>query len=420
MTPQYTLFVEGGISDKNRADFASAEVFRVNSSTVKSYTRIGIEKENFFLRAFWNQFDVENANTPLIPFLSVTDPAGNVQGLTILSNSYDIASQYRTTLFTNHRVTTGANYRLNTISGSFVRRSDTEQRFGVYLQDEWQPVEYFSINFGGRIDLHNEIHPTYSPRIAIFLFPHPDHTFRFSGSLAYRPPTLLDADLVTVTSTIGLGPTTSTTTTGTSNLEPEKIISYELEYQGWFIQHRLRARGALFFNHISDFITSNVAGTSFINNGVGDIYGGEIGAEFFATTWLRGFANVAYQQIGQMFTADHKRGAPHLKLNGGLRGKWNNGFNGEVTIHYVGAATYPITPSFSTFAALSLIPASAVPNQRVDSYTLVNLRGGYKFWQDRAEVSIAIYNALNDRHREHPQGDVIGSRVLGWLTMYLD
>lgn len=213
----YTVFAEGGISDKNRADFASAEVFRVNSSTVKSYARIGIEKENFFLRAFWNQFDVESANTPLIPFLSVTDPAGNAQGLTILSNSYDIASQYGTTIFTNHRVTTGANYRLNTISGSFVMRNDTEHRFGVYLQDEWQPLKYLAINAGGRIDLHNEIHPTYSPRIALLLFPHPDHTIRFSGSLAYRPPTMLDANIVTLTSTIGLGPTTSTTTTtGTS------------------------------------------------------------------------------------------------------------------------------------------------------------------------------------------------------------
>lgn len=60
-----------------------------------------------------------------------------------------------------------------------------------------------------------------------------------------------------------------------------------------------------------------------------------------------------------------------------------------------------------------------VPNTRVGSYTLLNLRGGYRFWDDRAELAISVFNALNDRHKEHPLGDTIGSRVLGWLTVKL-
>ena len=34
-----------------------------------------------------------------------------------------------------------------------------------------------------------------------------------------------------------------------------------------------------------------------------------------------------------------------------------------------------------------------------------------------AEVSISAFNALNDRHKENPLGDTIGSRVMGWLTV---
>src|SRR4051794_29385624 len=34
-----------------------------------------------------------------------------------------------------------------------------------------------------------------------------------------------------------------------------------------------------------------------------------------------------------------------------------------------------------------------------------------------AEVAVSAFNALNDTHKEHPLGDTIGSRVMGWLTV---
>jgi len=65
------------------------------------------------------------------------------------------------------------------------------------------------------------------------------------------------------------------------------------------------------------------------------------------------------------------------------------------------------------------------PAARVGSYNLLNLRTGYKFWQQKAEagymrdaeVAISAFSALNDTHKEHPLGDTIGSRVMGWLTV---
>lgn len=82
-------------------------------------------------------------------------------------------------------------------------------------------------------------------------------------------------------------------------------------------------------------------------------------------------------------------------------------------MHYVGRASYPIrTEGYSNFGI-------AIPSENVDPYTLLNIRGGYRFWNQRAEVAISAYNALNNRHREHPLGDTIGSRVMGWLTLTL-
>ncbi|MEE9232256.1 MAG: hypothetical protein V3U07_02265, partial [Nitrospirales bacterium] len=60
-----------------------------------------------------------------------------------------------------------------------------------------------------------------------------------------------------------------------------------------------------------------------------------------------------------------------------------------------------------------------VPDGRVESYNLVNICAGWRFWQEQAELAITAYNALNDRHREHPLGQKVGSRVMGWLTFRL-
>jgi iron complex outermembrane receptor protein len=67
----------------------------------------------------------------------------------------------------------------------------------------------------------------------------------------------------------------------------------------------------------------------------------------------------------------------------------------------------------------------SVPPVRVGSYNLLNLRISGKFWHQKAEagymrdaeVAVSAFNALNDTHKEHPLGDTIGSRVMGWLTV---
>ncbi len=146
-----------------------------------------------------------------------------------------------------------------------------------------------------------------------------------------------------------------------------------------------------------------------IQGGNADIYGGEAGFEFLATRWLTGFANFSYQEINQTFTADARRGGPRFKWNAGLRGEWDNGLSGEILYHYVGAATYPISQAFTVFRTLW---GNTRRILRVDSYNLLNLRGAYKFWQQKAEagymrdaeVAISAFNALNDEHKEHPLG----------------
>jgi iron complex outermembrane receptor protein len=281
---------------------------------------------------------------------------------------------------------------------------------------------------GLRFDMDTFVNPTYSPRGSLVYVPLPNHTFRAAVSVGYRPPTEFENNVKVMTQ-VNLPPPFGpivNQTRGSSNLDPEKIVSYEIGYQGWFLKHRLRLRADLFYNHLKDLIQFNAlstgAPTSPTNGGSGDIYGGEAGVEILFTPWLSGFANYSYQDFDQNFVNQSRRTGAQSKVSAGMRIDMENGLNGEALFHYVGPTTYPISPVFGSFAPITGEPA---PNPRVGSYTLLNLRGAYRFWEERAptghmrqaEVAISVFNALNDRHKEHPLGETIKSRVMGWLTI---
>ena len=128
---------------------------------------------------------------------------------------------------------------------------------------------------------------------------------------------------------------------------------------------------------------------------------------------MSGFVNGAFQEIGQTIRGINERAGPRFKINGGLRVQSDLGWSGEALVHFVSATTYPLASAFTTLAPFG----ASAPDARVNPYTLLNLRVGYSFWKDRAEAAVSVFNALNDRHKEHPLGDTIGSRVLGWLTI---
>ncbi len=204
-------------------------------------------------------------------------------------------------------------------------------------------------------------------------------------------------------------------------MKPEHLRSLELSYQGWWWQHRIRTRASLFYNEIDDLIdfqpTGPVPTDPVITANVGDaqIYGGEVGVEILATSWLSGWANLAYQEIDQNVTGENRRAGPAWKVNGGLRVDSTYGLNGEILVHYVDATDYPIAQIFHDLAPFGVV----APDAEADRYTLLNLRGGYRFWDDRAELAISVFNALNDRHQEYQLGETIKSRVLGWFTVIL-
>jgi hypothetical protein len=137
------------------------------------------------------------------------------------------------------------------------------------------------------------------------------------------------------------------------------------------------------------------------------------GVDFIVTRWLSGFANASYQQIAQIFVAAGRGGAPAWKVNAGLQGEWDNGLSGETTVYYVTAATYSGIETYQTLAPFG----ATGPRSRVDGYTLLNLRGASRFRKQQAaggyvrdaEVAVSAFNSLNNKHKEHPLDNTIGS-----------
>jgi iron complex outermembrane recepter protein len=414
---QSKLLVSGGLVNSNRYDGPIVDVVAVSQEPSIGYANILYERPNFFVRGYWAKVDQPGeigVNPNIARFFQVTDRNGNPNQFRD-ANTYDLEAQHAFEFGTANRLTYGVNYRHLTVSSNFLDEFSNEDRLGLYIQDEWRATSSFTIIAGLRYDLHSEIAGTFSPRLALVYKLAQNHTLRVATSMAYRPPTTFE----THTDSLGIIRLPSVPfpirrpLQGSEGLDPERIISYDAGYQGWFFKHRLRLRADLFFNHISDLITS--LPPTFVNGGEADIYGGEIGIEFLATPWLSGFANYAYQNFNQTFTGTAQRGGPHSRVNVGLRGEWTNGLNGEVALHYVGPAVYPINEGFSMFVGL---PGSVQPpNTRLSSYNLLNLRAAYRFWDEKAEVALSAFNALDDRHKEHPLGNTIGSRVMGWLTV---
>ncbi len=433
LTGETAIRLSGGFMTSSRYDGPIVESVHLDQEPDQGYVNAAFEGANYFLRGWWTNFsqsgDIDSFSPHLSPFVTFFNPQDGSTRQKLDWNSYNLEGQHSLEIPARNQLTYGFNYRYNTTSSNFLTGSRHENRVGLFAQDEWKPTDEFTAVGGLRFDMNSYINPTYSPRAALIFKPAENHSLRFTFAIAYRTPTIFEThtdargDLTFPGFPPFVPPATFTSSlTGSENLKPEKITSYELAYQGWFFKHRLRTRAAVFLNNLKNLISQVQAGAgperTFDNaSGEATIQGVEGGAEFLVTPWLTGFANVSYQDISQSLVGIVRRGGAQWKVNGGLRADWENGFNGETVIHYVGSADYPVG---TTFDLVSTFPGGMpAPDERVGSYTLLNVRGGYRFWEDKAELALSVFNALGGEHREHPLGEKIQSRFLGWLTIRL-
>jgi iron complex outermembrane receptor protein len=151
-----------------------------------------------------------------------------------------------------------------------------------------------------------------------------------------------------------------------------------------------------------------------------NVYGGEFGVRAFPAEGLDLYANYTLMsvkedtsgcspaQLGLLPTTLDARTSAH-KLNAGVQFR-SSLIDASIDFHYVSPQDWN---EQVTNAAAQRIEYQSF---HLDAYTLLNARAGHRFLQNHAEISVIAFNLLNDEHREHPFGNLIGQRFMGMFT----
>ena len=338
----------------------------------------------------------------------------------ILTDTYDIELKDSIRLGSRNIVTVGGSYRLNTINSDLIDEFHRQHLWSAYLQDEFKPVDKIAVTIGARYDKHPLTKNHLTPRASITYSPYNNHIFRVSVSKAFRNPTFMESYLlISSKRTLSeLNPQLpeipfTVKAWGNPDLNPEGIKTYEVSYQN-ILKDRISSKFNLFFNQSDELIKWRLVETfpadfffekfpggvipstmSLYNHSKAEAIGGEADVTFYATKWLKSFANYSYQRLTDTLTNQRIKSAPEHKLNGGVRFTFN-GIKANVVAHYVSQTGWD--------------------GVKVDAYTLVNARVAYSMMEDRSEISVSAFNLLNKVHREHPLGDEIGRKLIGSVS----
>ncbi|MFQ5779426.1 MAG: TonB-dependent receptor plug domain-containing protein [Nitrospiria bacterium] len=400
LSPERRLSLSGGSSHAPRYDGPLFDIFVRPLDTDIQYNHLQFlyEGPRSLIRVYWNNFRSKLKQIP---------PPG--PEFIAIARLYNLEWRHHVSIGPTHQFVGGINYRLNDVKGNVFDQRHFIHLVGVYLQDEWTPRGSLTLVIGGRYDYHTTIRHTFSPRGSLLYRPTARQTFRLSAGLAYRAPTPLEL-FERVDITLPLEPMIDEIV-GNRELDPERIVSYEAGYSTLLFE-RLKGEITLFYNRLTDLINADpVVGppTQFTQFNVGktEVYGGELGGEMLLTPWLTAFANYAYQQVDGQTPDPIKRAAPRHKVNGGIRMEFGNGLKTNLLVHHVSKIAFPETKAITALGR----------SRETGSYTLVNLRAGYRIWDEKMEVAFSVFNLFNERHRDHPLGDQIGTRVLGTLNL---
>jgi outer membrane receptor for ferrienterochelin and colicins len=152
--------------------------------------------------------------------------------------------------FYQHRLTVGSEWRKEELEDLSVNSHGQDQAIhrAVFLQDEWQLAQDWSLTLGSRLDQHEAFGWEHSPRAYLMYQFNPDWQMRIGAGRGYKAPSL--KQLSASYNSIGGGG--RFTIYGNPDLQPETNTTYEwgVEYQ----QDAFTFGTTLFENQLNDLI----------------------------------------------------------------------------------------------------------------------------------------------------------------------
>ena len=439
-----TLGAQGGYS------YGSYEILSIGGEQdhvldpiQSSDATVTLQSKHLEARAFWNRIvatQQDNATylgQSLLPARSLLDVADvEVQAIDQFETGRGIA----------HDLHVGAAYRLKSVQWTYQGRDEVEHHAGLFVHDE--------VRLGKRLALVGDYRADYVPyldrvvqsaRGSVLLHPSDQSTIRGSVGSAFRTPTFLESYLdlpfqLPVTGGALL------TQAQRYRLQPEQILTSELGYLNSQSDY-LTFDSSIFYNRVDNLIEISASDPLTLSDAIGQdprtapgsttglypifanafenqcqsykVYGAEVGVRAFPLEGLDVYGNYTLMSVNQdngscdasqlALIANDARTSAH-KVNAGVQVRTRFGIDASVDFHYVSPqdwAEQVIDPQRQRLAFQSF---------HLDAYTLLNARVGYRFAKDRAEVGAVAFNLLDDRHREHPFGQLVSRRIMGLFT----
>jgi iron complex outermembrane receptor protein len=324
------------------------------------------------------------------------------------TETYDLDFQHRFRLAPGQEVVWGVGYRRVNISfrtapplslGAPVPPTDL---YSAFVQDEIALRKDLRLTVGSKFEHNTYTGFEYQPSIRLVWEPGDDQTVWAAVSRAVRVPTPDEREFV-ITAAAVPGPLPGVITIfNNPDFVSEDVVAYEAGYRKSFT-HRVNLDVAAYVNHYSKLAAWN-AQTPFpaftpppphlviplrVENLMhGDTYGVEVAANWQVTpnwrltssyTWSRARMRLGSPSADPTFLAQTEGGSPEHQFQ--LRSQLDLPHNLELdgALYYVGA----------------------LPALKVDAYTRVDVRLGWRPSRDKdLEISLVGQNLLDRRHQE--------------------
>ena len=394
--------------------------FSTRPGSYVAYAEAQYESGGVEARAYWNGIGGESVN-----LLSGVEQ-------TFDANAFVGEFTVRRALGQKHALVFGGTARLNRFDLSIAPEGDSRNDAGVFVEDRIFLGSKLELGVGARLDYFDTIGAVVSPRVSVLVKPTSNQSIRASYSRAYRPPSMVENYLESITPTAielvpGLPPFIyPIVAVGNEGLVEEKIDAIELGYTV-AVDNRTTLFASVYRNITHDlieFFPVEFYGPgepppgwplppalvppftlpktfTFLNVGRVRAQGFELGANVDWTPNLR--TNVTY--TFQDRSEDTDSSVPPLTLNqpprhmgsATLDGRFGR-FRGSAGVSYTDRAFW-----------------SDVLDQRfwgyTDAYWLVNGRIAVALHRDKVEIALSGNNLFDVQAKQHVFGDIIGRLV---------
>lgn len=429
--------VSAGVIDNIQSQVATSPFEESVSRGPTSHIMGLVETKWGQVRAFWNRIDAEVAsvNTPT----TGKDRLASAFVQDIFDVEADFAQEFD--LLVPHNFHLGGGYRQKRIKWNFLDDKHTEHHFSAFIQDTLKLADPLTLVASLRSDLHPLLDkPVVSPRGALIFRPTEGSAIRASFGTAFRTPTFLESYSDTTVGTPLQGVVVRVEGSEPAGLElkPESILSAELGYR-WAESDFFDADLSTYYNRITNIIgvqpidffeVSQSAGggdyiegesafplgsLTFVNTpSTYDVVGAELATRIYPVRGLDIYANYAYNKTSVKDPdlsagEDQDQRTSQHKVNLGAQYRTTFGLDVGLDAHWVSDQVW-VERQFDNEG--NVVPAI----YELPSYYMLNGRVGYRMFDDSLELGLHAYNLTNNRHRQHPRGEVLHARVLGSAT----